>query len=250
MSRLFDDVALDRLEINTAVVAAPPFTFGGWFYADAVTASSTILFVGDKDVDNRFYLIEMAGSVVGDPVRFVRFGAEGVDLLVTTTGATVNTWHHGCGIVRAANDVDVLIDGGSLANSVAARTPANWDRTSIGRNGRATAGAYFSGRLAELFVYNVALTTDEVVSLAGGVSPLRVRPVSLASYWPVSGVVSPEPDYRGVLNMTVNGTVVVDHAPVSPQFGFDLAAGIYSPVTPPAVRVPRHPAQYNTLAIY
>ena len=75
-----------------------------------------------------------------------------------------------------------------------------------------------NGRLAEIAIWNAALTDDEVLSLSKGVSPLRVDPQNLVAYWPLYGNGSPEPNY--VRNSTdlaltlINAPPQIDHAPV------------------------------------
>jgi hypothetical protein len=254
MSRLFDDANNEYAEIDSAVVATYPLTMAAWFYTDSIALRQTILAIADKDVADHFHQLIAHGLAAGDPVRYQCQGGGAVVIASTTTGFSANTWHHACAIGRNATDRSVFIDGGSEGTNAQDKTPANLDRTSIGRTGDSTPTFYMSGRIAEAAVWNVDLTDDEVVSLAGGVSPLRVRPESLVAYWPLYGVGSPEPDYIGTYDLTLfsgdSGPVVADHAPVQPPFGFDPGpVGIYTTEVP-VVRIPRHPAAYNALAIY
>ena len=176
----------------------------------------------DKDVANEYYALIVRGSAGGDPVTLARVAGAATDLCDTTSGYSANAWHHACGVVRTNQDVSVYIDGGSKGNSIANRSPANLDRTCIGYSGDSAPGDYMSGRIAEVAAWNVALTDDEVAALAGGVPPPRMRPESLVAYWPLAGIGSPEPDYRGVYDMTLfNAPTTADHAPVGPMFGYD-----------------------------
>lgn len=71
-----------------------------------------------------------------------------------------------------------------------------------------------SGDVAHVALWNVALTDDEVASLAAGVSPLRMRRDALIAYWPVGGQ-SPEPDVVGGFDLVVtNGPVQSEEPPI------------------------------------
>ena len=73
-----------------------------------------------------------------------------------------------------------------------------------------------SGRIAEVALWDVALSAAEVAALASGVTPLHMRPGNLVAYWPVWGLHSPEIDLTSNgNNMTVTGPVKAGHAPVT-----------------------------------
>jgi hypothetical protein len=85
-------------------------------------------------------------------------------------------------------------------------------------------------------IWNVALSDQEVASLAGGVHPTRMRPGALVAYWPLWGDESPAPDLHLIggtrYPMTLSGTTKANHAPVAMSRRFwvvmpenDLSAG-------------------------
>ena len=75
---------------------------------------------------------------------------------------------------------------------------------------------YLNGRLAEAAIHTAALSAGEMLALSRGVRPTRVRPQSLAGYWPLWGLSSPEPDLSGSANNgTLHGTSQADHAPLT-----------------------------------
>lgn len=83
---------------------------------------------------------------------------------------------------------------------------------------RNTGDHKFDGRLCEVAVWDVGLTDEECFALGYGVSPLLIRAASLVAYWPVFGLVMPEPDLSGNgFHITSSGTTppaVSYHAPV------------------------------------
>ncbi len=194
----------EYLELDRAAVTGTPLTITCWFNSFSVTIAQSLVQIGDKDAAADLYALSLRGNAGGDPVTGVRIAGGGPSLCNTTTGYLANTWHHAAMVCWNDTDCDTYIDGGSKGTEAAARAPAAWDRTSIGRSGDSTPGNYFSGRIAEVRVYNRAMTDAEVWQLYA-------------------------PETRWEL--------------YRPAVWFMGAA-----VT--AVRIPRPPAAYNTLAIY
>lgn len=165
----------------------------------------------DKDANNKTWRLQAAGNVAGDPVRF--FSNDGVvsQGFNTTTGWTINTWHLAVGVVTSATSRTVYIDGGSSASGSTSVNPsADIDRVAIGNRG-GTDNEYFTGDIAEAFIYSGGLSASELASLAGGLSPLSVNVANLVFYAPLYGDDSPEPDLIGGLNLTVSGATKSAH---------------------------------------
>mgnify|MGYP001607049776 CR=1 FL=1 len=215
MARTFQD-ATQYLSLATAIVTAYPFTVAAWANSDDATLNQTIWSVGVSSTDNDMWRLQFRGADAGDPVRLVSRNAAGAQNdAITTTGYTAGTWHHACGVGASATDRRVFIDGGSKGTNTTSNTPAPTNITRIGLLARSSGGGRFDGPIAEVAVWNVALTDDEVLMLAKGLSPFAMRPGSLISYIPLFGIQSPEPDWSGLNNhMTVNGTLArADHPP-------------------------------------
>lgn len=223
MSRFFDGVD-DFLQRDSAPVTAAPFTVSLWFYADSVTKNGTALFIGDKDVANQMYRLQIAGAVAGDPIRWRIRDSSGTLTIVTTTGYSANTWHHACAVEAAEDDHRVFLDGGSKATNTTSKTVTGSDRLTVGRNGDSSPDGEYDGRVAELVIWNAALTDAEVAALSGRISALLMRPDNLVFYAPLFGIGSPEPDYSsGGRHLTLNSAPTQQgHAPVAPPFGVNL----------------------------
>ncbi len=72
-----------------------------------------------------------------------------------------------------------------------------------------TLAGYMNGLLAEVGIWNVALTAEEIASLAKGMTCDKVRPQSLVFYAPL---VRNLQDVKGGLTITNNNTATVaDH---------------------------------------
>ena len=182
MARFFDDGATEYLEIDSTPITAAPFTIGCWFYSDDATANQDIVCISDKDVADQKFSLLAAGNVGGDPIAF---GADagGFANALTSSGYTADTWHHACAVATSPTSRAVYIDGGSKGTNTTSRVPANLDRISIARRGDSSPSNYFSGGVAEVGLWNVALSDAEVATLAQGFSPLFIQPDNLVGYW-------------------------------------------------------------------
>ena len=228
-SRLFDDASTHSLD-NTASapVAVAPLTLAGWFNSDSLTLDQQIVQLQDKDVGNDRWWIQLSGNIAGDFVQF--YSQDGTASPATTSLAySTDTWQHACGVEIASNSRVAYLDGGNSGTETTLRTPDNIDSISIGRAGDSTPNNHFSGMLAEIAVWDVALAAGDVVQLADGFSPLFVRPESLVFYCPIIGSFSPEIDLIGGRNMTVTGATKAAHPRVfypalTQRFEFGAAA--------------------------
>lgn len=219
MARLFDDAATEYLEDDSAPVTAVPFTISAWFYSDDVAIAQGVVVISDKDVTAEKFELFIAGQVGGDPVRAITQGGGGVGIASSTTGYSANTWHHGCAVFNSTTSRSAFIDGGSKGTNTNSVTPSGMDRISIGRRGDASPSNYFSGRIAEAAIWNVAISDAEVAVLATGVAPPFVRPNALIFYAPLyrgrSSTGGDDYDIVGGLTLTDNNTVTVaDHPPI------------------------------------
>ena len=213
MARDFELDTTDYLENAAAVLVAVPCTFAAWFRAETVDINQTIMSLMDNGVDTHGMYMEATSSNVISAVT----ADGGFKIAFGSTNFSVDTWHHGCAVYASSTSRSAYLDGGGKVEDTVDATPLNIDTTAIGRLSRLSATNYFDGRIAEVGIWNVALTDNEVISLASGNSPLLVRPLSLQAYWPLYGLNSPEPDLAGsAFNMTVNGPAAANHAPVVP----------------------------------
>ena len=84
------------------------------------------------------------------------------------------------------------------------------DQFSIGALTRTPVVSYFAGDIAEVGIWNVALTADEIASLAKGTTCDQIRPQSLVFYAPL---VRDLIDVKGGLALTNNNGATVSNHP-------------------------------------
>lgn len=218
MARLFVRANNQRFSKDVAPVTAAPFTMAAWFRAVGITQRQALMWLGDKDVTNNNWVLELAGATAGDPIEFRIRDASGTTVAATTTGFSANTWHLAMGREASATDHRVTIDGGSQGTSSSSKSPIGADRIAIGRRMSSSPSDALDGRLAECMLWDVVLTADEETALFNGINPGLIRPTNLKGHWPVWGLHSPEIDLSNQNNaLTVGGTgtpAQANHAPV------------------------------------
>ena len=213
MARLFDDAASEYLQVDSAPFTDYPFTMACWFNLDVAYNHHSLMFVGRSLGSSDYWSLEARGQTEGDPVVFVaRNDTE--EIAVTSTGYSVDAWHHACGVGTSTTLRTAYIDGGSPGTSSVSKIPdATIDRCCIARLGDSSPSQHTSGMIAEAGIWNVALTAAEVAIVAGGYSPLFVRPESLVAYWPL--IRDEDQDRVGGYDLTAFNTPTVgDHPPV------------------------------------
>jgi hypothetical protein len=122
---------------------------------------------------------------------------------VSSATFTSGTWHHACGVWVGDSDRRVFLNGTKQTNATGVSTPTSQD-FNIGRYGGTAPANYYDGDMAEVGLWSAALSDSEVASLAKGFPPSRIRPQSLAQYWPLYGA-STEASLNGSV-LTNNGT--------------------------------------------
>lgn len=220
MARLFNDASSEYLEYSSAVLTAVPITMAAWFRSDDAVATQSLVSISRNATTEERFQLRANGSPAGDPVQALATANNNatVGTASTSTGYSVNTWHHAAGVFTSSTSRAAFIDGGSKGTNTTNVTPGTLNTTSLGAYAiPAGRSQYMSGRIAEAAIWNAALSDDEIAVLARGVSPLYVRPSALAAYWPLWGLHSPEINLTSAnLSMTVSGPVYENHAPVTP----------------------------------
>jgi len=182
---------------DTEAAANEPFTVSIWFKPDNVTAMCS-LFEEDDTGGGNMFLLDAAGNVAGDPIRCLAYKA-GWAVASTTSGYAAGSWQHACGVWTADDSRSVYLDGGSKGTNTASKTVTGITQMLVGRYG----ANYFDGKLAELAVWDVALSDAEVANLAAGTNPTSVQADHLVGYWPL---LTDANDDIGSNNLTLAGS--------------------------------------------
>lgn len=196
------------IECSTPTVTAYPVTLAGWFRTDDLTTNQVIVANATSGTGIGVYLI-FRGLTAGDPLSATDYDGSTSAQANSGGSVTTNTWYHGGAVYSGASSRAVFLNGSKTTNTTTTSTNlAGTDRTNIGA--LISGNSHLSGRAAEIGIWNVALTDDEMSALAAGLSPLRVRPSALVYYAPLWGPIFDYVGRKSLVNQ--NGTTeVADH---------------------------------------
>lgn len=190
---------------TTNPVSAAPFTIACWAFVNNTTSTKALVSLNQNSGTNRFVL-SMASATL-------RFGDSGTGGAVTTGTQASNTWFHACGVEVATNNRFCYRNGGNVGQNTTTRTVTSINALNIGTTINTNSiTQLLAGRIAEVGVWNVALTADEIASLAQGMTCDKIRPQSLVFYAPL---VRDLLDAKNGLTITNNnGATATDHPKV------------------------------------
>lgn len=189
---------------GTPPVTAPPFTAGLWFKAPNITAAHPLFYIGNSVSTSDFFAIAAQGTLAGDPVSIRTHSGGALDQCNTSTGFSANTWHHACGVWASTTSRFAYLDAGGVVETTAPKAPSGPDLMGIGATLDASPN-FGEAIIAEVGLWDVALTAADVAMLAKGVSPLLVRPDALVAYWPLLRNSDPSVDRVGGYSMAWTG---------------------------------------------
>jgi hypothetical protein len=186
-----------------------------WFRAVNDTANQRLIDL--KQIANPlgYYSIGLGGATAGKPLRLIKVSnASSVQITTTTTGYLLNTWQHACGVFSSATSRTIYLDAGGNATGANNLGAATAELVNIGvfSDQNNALSQYFHGLIAEVGIWNAALTAAEIASLAKGMTCDKVRPQSLVFYAPLVRDLN---DQKGGLTITNNnGATVANHTRV------------------------------------
>ncbi len=193
--------------VNATPIVTFPFTLAVWANLDELPTAhgdemvAMLLKDGANSLNNWCNL--RADDTVADEAVQSNIKGTGATAVAEASGqVTALTWEHYCGIHESATIHAAYMNGGNKGTSVTSASSVNFTRIFLGVFRGTSLNDYFDGRMAEIGLWNVALTDAEVASLGAGYSPLFVRPQSLVAYWPLIR------DFRCINNATYNLTGV------------------------------------------
>jgi len=172
MAILLDDSVGDGqfLNVEEAVVTAVPFTMHCWFNSDDISKDQYVVSIGDASATNHFVGIQLRGAS-DDKVAVLMLAGGGVLTAVSSNAYLANTWYPATAVCAAANDRKIYFNGEAGVISSTPATMTGIDQTTIGRSADYSPFGECSGMLAEVAIWDVALTDWECQQLAIGFSP-------------------------------------------------------------------------------
>lgn len=238
MARLFNDALSEYLRHAAAVVSGVPFAMACWFNLDDAGVSSILMSIDNGN--NELYILHARKSIA-DAVAAMAYSGEW-EIALTTTGITVDQWHHACAIFPSDTDRYAYIDGGSKGTHPGTESVGTVTQTVIGSYKSLTSG-FMSGMIAEAAIWDLsnwpgatgadkAAAFEKILpSLAKGFSPLFF-PLGLKAYWPL--VRNLKDKVTGYV-LTPSGTSVIEHCKIILPIGQQLTptmVQIYTEIPP------------------
>jgi len=212
MAKAFSAGSSQYITASSAPATAVPLTIACWFWCNDVTNVYNLVSLEDSSVNMDYFRLSARGNA-GDVLSAQSHdGTTGVTANASGT-YTSNTWHHACGVYASTTSRQAFLNGSGGTAETTSNIPSGIDSLNIGRlNWDGTPIQYLDGKVAEVGIWDVALTQGEITSLANGVSPQFIRPQSLAFYAPLVGNASPEQDLSGGISLTVSGATKSEHS--------------------------------------
>lgn len=201
------------LEYFGPAVSAMPLTISAWLYSATTTTLGYAVAITSFAANDSWILGMNSSAKI-----IARSTAAGTSVdAATSTSLSLNTWHHACARFTSATSRDAYLNGAGKGSNTTSNSPGAVDHTNIGLAHiiSSFAGSY-NGRIAEVTIWNVALTDGEIAALATGINSRRIQSSAISGYWPIWGISDPEPDESiWDQQMSVTGPpVYATHAPV------------------------------------
>lgn len=203
MARAFNGVSA-RIH-GAAPVTGAPLTISAWVrFASLGGVSRAVLSLGQASGLGRVQLLAGASQM-----ELFSVDAAGFSASSTAPLPSLNTWAHVAGVWIGANFRQLYVNGvAATANTTTVALPTLEVINLGARLAGGTPGLWLSGSLANVGVWNVALTADEIASLAKAISCDQIRPSALR-FDPT--LIREVRDLRGGLTLTDTGTTYAEH---------------------------------------
>lgn len=220
---------LDVGDVAPIDITGTVLTVHAWVYPDSFSAHGNVVAKRASATTTFQYTMRVAN---GTGIIDVFIGdSAGIDQVSSGSAIGTGAWSaigmrkNGTGVGALAVFRNGVLDGSATSNRIIQDT-ANILR--FGARSDSASTEPFDGALAEIAIWDAALSDGEMAALAKGVSPRLFRPGNLKGYWPLWGSSSPERDYSGGgSHATLNGSPGLrGHMRVMP---FILSDAAFSP---------------------
>jgi hypothetical protein len=195
------------LSTASAPATAMPLTMACWHRPAQTAIAKAIISISTTGAgaNGRFQISQLV-SPAGTTASSITDAGAAVDAVATKT-LVANTWYHSAAVFTSSTNRSAFIDGAETNSATSNAGPTNPNSVLVGsRVFGGNFGAYFDGDIAEVGIWNTALTAAEIAALAKGMTCDKVRPQSLVFYAPL---VRDLQDVRGGVTITNNNTATV-----------------------------------------
>jgi hypothetical protein len=209
MAYRFTATSSQYLSAGASVTAGSPVTIAYWVRpTDILVGNFMHVSVGDSGSTNRIQMYRAGGANLSIDL----IGTSNAGFFVSSAFSS-GTWAH-CACAFASNTSRTPYINGSASSTDTQNigTQNAFNETLIAARRNVTAGIFGNDTIAEVGIWNAALTAAEIASLAKGMTCDKIRPQSLVFYAPL---VRDLVDQKGGLAITNNnGATVAAHTRV------------------------------------
>lgn len=198
---------------NTFATGAP-LTVAGWFNRKIVPAGTQQVVVALSNMTSGSTNFFNLSSTTNGGINFIaNVNGTANSAFSEASLYSANTWNHLCGVARAVNNRESYVNGIFRTSNSTNAVPIGINSIQIGaRWGNTSNSQFMDGRLAEIGVWNIDLTSQEVASLAKGITCNKIRPQNLVFYAPL---ISNFQDLKGGQILTpINNPTIFSHTRV------------------------------------
>jgi hypothetical protein len=208
MARNFTTASSQYLSTASSPASGTPMTIACWCKSEPVSraAGAAAVSVGVNGGTQRNQL-----NINNTNAQLFAEGSAGSVLVADMPIGGNNVLFHYGGVFESATSRTGYVNGvagTTNTTNIGSQNAAN--TITIGARWNTTIGNFYNNDIAEVGVWNVALTAAEVASLAKGMTCDKVRPQSLVFYAPL---VRDLIDYKGGLTITNNNSATVANHP-------------------------------------
>ena len=186
-----------------APVTTLPITMACWFRVASPSTFNAILSTSTTIGANRHTLLVNVNELR------LQTQAGPTPATATATAAPSTEWHHGAAVVNSTASRTVFLDGGNSNTNTTSLGTVTPTALHIGARFAASFGGFTNGLIAEVGIWNAALTAAEIASLAKGMTCDKVRPQNLVFYAPLVRDLIDARGGRAITNN--NGATVAAH---------------------------------------
>jgi hypothetical protein len=213
MAYAFNNANSRYLSALPSGISATPMTLACWVYPTATQNDRAALAVSDGVTHRNVLQHNTPGGNAQMAVVSFGFSGLGNGASGSSYGGETpnNVWTHIAGVFASSSSRTIYVGGISRStNTDNCGSQNNFTEILIGARRNTSVGLQYTGNIADAAVWTVALTADEIASLAKGMTCDKVRPQSLVFYAPL---VRDLIDAKGGLAITNNNTATVANHP-------------------------------------
>jgi len=159
-----------------AVVSGAPVTMACWYNRTSSATTQSYVSVSNTTSTNILSLTHGSNNFIS---ALASDGVTGPQTQVYPD-SSINTWNHGCAVFNSNSSRQVFWNGINAGITTTTSNVSNLNVTIVGgRYSAGVLGQYGNGNIAEVGIWNISLTNEEIASLAKGMTCDKVRPQNL-----------------------------------------------------------------------